>query len=526
MKINTLCCAIILFSFCCFGQAGEWVWIHGTNISNHPGVFGTKGVPDSTNMPPSLYEACEWTDHNGNFWLFGGVHIGADYGDLWRYTPATNEWTWMNGAGVPGAPAVYGTQGVPSPLNRPPASWGGINSWTDLNGNLWLFGGGGSATGGGYCSDLWMYNISTNEWIWVKGPGTYNSPGYYGIKGVPNILNNPPSRCETAASWTDDNGDLWMFGGITSGNNNELNDLWRYNIATNTWTWIKGLNIPNAAGYYGVQGVEDSLNTPGARKVYCRWKDNNGNLWLYGGNYFSDLWKFNVSTNNWSWVNGDSTKFSPDNYGTECFIDDQNKAGMRFENRAAWKDTNGNLWMFGGSGGNWNDLWVYNIGSNKWMLANQDSLNQGGVWGTKGVSSPTNIPSGSWGSIGWTDNNGQLYLFGGALGTNLWYNALWKFTIDTTCNFPLFLENIDNKESFFTISPNPNNGTFSISIDVNVFQHKSDLNIYNLQGNKIYQRRIYNSIENIQCDIIPGVYIVKLINEKFVYSTKMIVVGN
>jgi len=291
---------IFLFRFSySFGQGGEWVWLRGDSTTNQPGNFGTRGVSNPTNEPPSLYEACEWIDLNGNFWLFGGLHPGADYGDLWKYVPSTNEWTWMKGPGIPhGDAGVYGTQGVPSPLNHPPAIWSGINSWTDLNGNLWLFGGGGSGTGGAYCSDLWKYDIATNEWTWMKGPGFYDYLGNYGMIGVPNISNNPPCRVESAASWTDNNGDLWMFGGVTAPGDSDKNDMWRFNIATNTWTWMKGSRYSNQLGRYGTLGVEDSANTPGTRYVYCRWKDNNGNLWLYGGDSYSDLWRFNVTTNN------------------------------------------------------------------------------------------------------------------------------------------------------------------------------------------------------------------------------------
>src|SRR5438874_11714435 len=93
---------ILLFSFFTFhsyGQAGQWVWIHGDSVLNNGGSYGLKGVGNSSNNPPAFYEAGEWTDLNGNFWLFGGLYNGNSYADLWKFDTGTNEWTWMNGPG-------------------------------------------------------------------------------------------------------------------------------------------------------------------------------------------------------------------------------------------------------------------------------------------------------------------------------------------------------------------------------------------------------------------------------------------
>ncbi|MEP7170760.1 MAG: hypothetical protein ABI855_15435, partial [Bacteroidota bacterium] len=91
---------ITVFIFCflfgeCFSQAGEWVWIKGDSVPNQAGSYGVQGVPGPTNNPPSLYEPCEWTDLNGNFWLFGGLDkVQNGNADLWKYDPTVNEWTW------------------------------------------------------------------------------------------------------------------------------------------------------------------------------------------------------------------------------------------------------------------------------------------------------------------------------------------------------------------------------------------------------------------------------------------------
>lgn len=523
--------AILIFIlFLCnpaLGQLGQWVWLRGNGSNNNPGNFGIQGIANPANDPPSLYEPCEWTDLNGDFWLFGGGGVGGTYGDLWKYSPATNEWTWMKGTGLSGiqAQGVYGTQGIASPLNIPPPCGFGINSWLDMNGDLWMFGGAGIlGTNVGDFSDLWKYEIATNQWTWVKGPGTLNHPGIYGIKGVPDTLNNPPSRSETSASWTDNNGDLWMFGGKSG--NAKVNDLWRYNISTNTWTWMKGSNLPYQFGHYGIKGVEDSLNTPGARWAYCRWKDDGGNLWLYGGDNKSDLWKFNVGTNQWAWMEGDSSggPLANDVFVAECLYDVTNKPGHRNENRAAWKDNHNNLWMIGGGGASWNELWMYNINSGQWIMADQDSLNPQGVFGIQGVPDPANIPNGSWGSIGWKDNNGHLYLFGGRYGVSPTFNTLWKYVIDTNCVLSSHHVPLSNDDLHFEIVPNPNNGEFSLELNNPLARAVTSLIIYDIHGKTVWKSNHINQKAKFRVNLSPGCYNVRLINNYSIANRKLLII--
>jgi hypothetical protein len=63
-------------------------------------------------------------DPNGNFWLFGGIGIGANsnfgsLNELWKFTPYTGQWTWMSGSGLTNPNIVYGTLGVPAAGNNP-----------------------------------------------------------------------------------------------------------------------------------------------------------------------------------------------------------------------------------------------------------------------------------------------------------------------------------------------------------------------------------------------------------------------
>ena len=442
MKKNLLLAIGAVF-FCglAYSQPGQWTWLHGSNFAHAVGNYGSQGIPSPTNEPPSIYEAVEFKDASGNLWIFGGVGAGS-YCDLWKYDPAANLWTWMKGSGVAGDPGVFGTIGVPNAANYPPGLGYGSASWTDLNGNFWVFGGSGFT---GNMNTMWRYEPSTNNWTWMNGSNTGNPPGVYGTQGVPGPLNTPGGRLETACAWTDNAGDLWLFGGTTSGGN--MNDLWRYTVATNEWTWMKGSQAAAQAGTYGTRGVEDPANTPGARQVYSRWKDLTGNLWLFsGGDYptnllTNDMWRYNRLTNNWAWMDGNNTPTQTGLYGTKCVADSNNVPESRFENRAVVTDVNGNFWMFGGGTGGgsipevWNDLWIYCTGNNRWAwVGNDTTVNPAGNWGTMGVTAPTNIPNGRSGHVLWNDNAGHLYFFGGsANGWNTPFQDIWKYNIDNSC---------------------------------------------------------------------------------------------
>jgi hypothetical protein len=115
----------------------------------------------------------------------------------------------------------------------------------------------------------------------------------YGTLGTPAVGNVPGTR-SGAASWTDSNGDFWLFGGY--GNDStaevgELNDLWRYDPPTNLWTWMGGSNKGvlsfyssyGQPGVYGTLGVFAGGNIPGSRYNAASWIDTSGNFWLFGG---------------------------------------------------------------------------------------------------------------------------------------------------------------------------------------------------------------------------------------------------
>ena len=64
-----------------------------------------------------------------------------------------------------------------------------------------------------------------------------------------------------------------------------LNDLWRYRVSDNTWTWFSGSNTEvNLVGVYGEKTVPSANNYPGGRYHALGWFDStNQEFWVFGG---------------------------------------------------------------------------------------------------------------------------------------------------------------------------------------------------------------------------------------------------
>lgn len=309
-----------------------------------------------------------------------GDALTSNISDVTVVCSRYGQWVWEAGARTINASGVYGTLGAASASNLPGARYAG-SSWTDSSGNFWLFGGLGYSNTGtsGYLSDLWEYSPSTGEWTWVKGPSGQNTSGLYGVLGSAADANSPGGRY-AATTWTDSSGNLWLFGGYgydRYGTLGRLNDLWRFNPSIGEWTWMSGGNAASASGVYGTQGTAATGNVPGARYSASAWIDSSGNLWMFGGSGY---------------------------------------------------DASGDL-------GNLNDLWEYSPSSGEWTwVAGGSGDDAVGVYGTQGSAAAGNVPGARQAANAWLDSSGDLWLFGGygtsasAVGS---LNDLWEFSPTT-----------------------------------------------------------------------------------------------
>ena len=420
----------------------QWTWVGGSKLLNQNGTYGTLGVAAASNTPGARTSAASWVDGNGNFWIFGGFGFDAAGGmdmlnDLWEYS--AGQWKWVAGSNFISQKGTYGTQGVAAASNVPGARLNAF-SWVDAAGNLWLFGGIGldSTSTRNVLNDLWKF--SAGNWIWMGGSAIAGQTGSYGTLGTASASNIPGAR-QGNATWVDNHGDFWLFGGLgydAAGTHGDLNDLWKY--SSGQWTWMSGSNLAAQLGNYGTQGVAASTNVPGSRQNPTTWTDASGNLWLFGGIgasnllgvFLNDLWKY--SGGQWTWMGGTNSQSQSGVYGTQGTPSAGNVPGGRFSS-VGWKDASGDLYLFGGWGldstgtqGYLNDLWGYSNGQWTW-IGGSNLGNQTGAYGALGVIAPGNVPGGRLALNGWVDTNQNILIFGGTnnVGGNCGcFNDVWK----------------------------------------------------------------------------------------------------
>ena len=455
MKSHLLFIAVLSCTMNSFSQINThapWVWMKGDNTIDQYGLYGEQTITHSQSKPGARNIASTWRDPAGNLWLLGGLGLGASqYGflnDLWRFEPASNKWTWMKGDNEPDQLPVYGTTGTAATGNKPGGIYSGI-SWVDGSGKFWLFGGYGYGSDGvGLLNTLWSYDPVSNEWTWVMGDQEINSTGKYGTNGIAHAQNLPGARY-CSVSWTDNNGDLWLFGGYGYGTspdeNGPLNDIWKFSVQTHEWTWIKGDSLIASKGHYGSKGISAPENNPGSRYISTSWKDAAGNIWVFGGQGYdensmgmlNDLWKFNTGTQEWTWVSGDNAIDQPGHYGTRGVASNTAQPGARYI-ASSWADLGGDFWLFGGYGydttqtGFLNDLWRFSPQTGKWTWAKGDPvIDQPAIYGTQCLADSSNKSGSRMSSISWTDGVGNLWVFGGygfdstSSGS---LNDLWKIS--------------------------------------------------------------------------------------------------
>ncbi len=440
-----------------------------TDSSGRMWLFGGFGLDLAGANPPSLpgllNDLWLWSGSPGGGWIPAGLPITTTTVGL--VTIATADVT-----------SIQRTDNFGG--STPGSRWGSV-TWSDASGNLWLFGGQGLSTNGaGLLNDIWEFTPTPNgydvsnppsyvgsytykgNWTPVARTATVDQAGAYGTLGTPG---GTPGGRWGAASCTDSSGNVWIFGGqgfdSTGTSLGLLNDLWKYNIATAQWTWMgpTNSNISQNNGVYGTLGTALAANAPGpgGRQTALLWADNSGNIWLFGGlgldsagthnpgtinglgnntttpdgALLNDLWQFNISSGQWTWISGGATTGLANQtgvYGTQQTAAASNIPGSRWS-ASGFADASGNLWLFAGWGyasalaqstGYLNDVWEYQQSSKQWIWWKGSSdVNQPGNYPTQfspsyGVPFVNNTPGGRRGVSFWQqDSLEYFWVFGG-----------------------------------------------------------------------------------------------------------------
>lgn len=429
------------------GVRASWAWVKGRQTPGSAGEYGIQGIAASINSPGAREFMGGAADSSGVFWMFGGIGRDSNgnlgnLGDLWKFNG--QDWVWVTGPNTKDPSGIYGTKHVESSGSRPGGRRVGA-SWVDQNGNFWIFGGFGVISGlTGYLNDLWRYRPSTGRWTWVAGDNTLNAPTVSGTRGVASPSNTPGARLQ-ATTWIDRNGNLWLMGGHANSGAQMYNDLWKFDVVSENWTWISGNIAPNSASSFGTLGVADASNLPRRRSGAYSWVDAEGNLAMYGGwtnigsnGELGDYWKFNISSGLWTWVGGVQTVNAVPVFGTKGIAAPINYPGGR-DSGLSWVDDQGQFWLYGGTRRDLfanqyretNDVWKLDPLTGLWTwVAGSNQFESNGIFGTQGLPSADNQAGARQWTSGWYFS-GAFWIFGGKnheSSGGVLLNDLWKFS--------------------------------------------------------------------------------------------------
>jgi hypothetical protein len=279
--------------------------------------------------PPRENSALIWDSTNSVFWMYGGYCYSNIFrSDLWKYNPATSQWTKLSPTGGP-PNARYCFSMICDPVNNSLLVFGGLNaSSANLN-------------------ELWKYDIATNAWSQLSPSG-----------GPPTI------RYDHTAVYDSVNAAMLVYGGRDG--STSKNELWKYTIATNTWAQ-----------------VTFSGSITARREHVAIYEASQQLMWVWGGyttTSVGELWKYDVVANSFTQI----TQTSP--------------PSNRYGHTAAYDPTNRYMYLFGGYS-TLSDLYRYNLATNTWT-----TLTPSSAWNPDGRH---------YSQMSFCPSSGYVYLFGG-----------------------------------------------------------------------------------------------------------------
>jgi len=236
--------------------------------------------------------------HHDDIYLFGGLFENYSlpatdpnsvifYDNLFRFDTSRDKWTLLTSGEGP-SPRAFQLAAV-DPIYDRLLIYGGVMYSSDFS-VIKVF------------SDFWQFSFHSGRWSLVNPVSTAN----------------PGKRASGGMAYH--NGVVYLFGGITDESFTPSNDLWAFNIQTNSWKQL----IPN-----GVPGSPPKRNS----FIFLASPKEN-KLFLYGGqalnpntgafDTFNDTWEYSICCNKWTDVTPPPTRniFPPVNdFSSAAIVD-------------------------------------------------------------------------------------------------------------------------------------------------------------------------------------------------------------
>jgi uncharacterized protein (TIGR03437 family) len=256
-------------------------------------------TPTNQAPPARIDGTISYVADNASIFLFGGSG-GGFLNDLWNFNLNTKAWTRLE------------------PSGTPPAARLGHTLLTDAKRNrLILFGG----QARGFFSDVWAYNIATNNWQRLAADTAGPSNRY----GHSAVLDSNTDRMIISHGFT---------------NSGRFDDTWAFDLNTNRWT-----NITPSGTKPLRRCLHHAVLDPATRQMFLYGGCASG----FGPCPLGDLWSFNLNTNTWTEVTPSSRPAARQHYG---FSFDSRRNRIVLNGGSSLGDT----WFYNPSNRIWNQL--------------------------------------------------------------------------------------------------------------------------------------------------------------------------
>ena len=304
-------------------------WVYDTNTNEWTNASPQEPGPSGRWRHTMAYEA-----ESDRVILFGG-DTGLPNGETWSYDLDGNAWSNMN------------------PVTSPSPRWGHVMSYDSQSDRIIVFGGETTPNVYEYSSETWAYDFNTNEWR----------------NTTPPI--GPSARRDPAMAYDSESDRVVLFGGYTPSEN--LEDMWTYDVDTNTWTEMVPEGRPSARW--------------GHAMVYDAESDR---VILFGGysglDRLNDTWAYDLNANEWTAMESSFVRPSARNNHAMAYDADLDRAVL-----------------FGGETDSQmgdSDTWLYDFDLDLWTNA-----------------TPTTSPSARfWHAMAYDARSARVVLFGGSSG--------------------------------------------------------------------------------------------------------------
>jgi hypothetical protein len=149
----------------------------------------------------------------------------------------------------------------------------------------------------------------------------------------------------------------------------------------------------------------------------------------------------------------------------------------------------------------------------EWTRIRGDDNYVRGNYGQQGVPSPVNNARCRMGAVGWFDQAGNFWCYGGEPTTHEFAEGdMWEYLPDTTCTVITNEPSIFHTQKNLGLYPNPANNEVNISFPFS----NNIITIYDLCGREVMQLKVENGeLKMIDVGFLQqGVYVVEIKDEK------------